>query len=142
MEEHKEVNRIDLIKDDALDNINIKGIKGSYQLVGILFIVYAIIGIIFGFILVFTATTEVKNGYYYDYITNYGQLIAGILTIILTPLTSGFLWIIIRPIFAFIYDIKLIKYKLLYDMENKWKETSSVIIEEQTIDKPIYNRRY
>ena len=85
MEEHKEVNRIDLIKDDALDNINIKGIKGSYQLVGILFIVYAIIGIIFGYtLLIFVLSINKVEVLYFIYKINFASYFLSFMIIVIT----------------------------------------------------------
>ena len=127
MEENKNiVNRLNLVRDNTLDSVNIKSVKNCYNLLKLFHIIFAILGIIAGFVLIIFSIR--KNEY--NTSINTALFFEGIGAVILSPLLSVIGWIIIKPFIILLYDIKMIKYKLIYDLNNEWPKDKVAIKEE------------
>ena len=129
-ENEKKVNRLNLVRDNTLDSVNIKSVKNCYNLIKLFIIIAAISGIIGGFILIVFAMKKVD----YKSSVNISLLLTGIATIILSPLASIISWIIIKPFIVLAYDIKMIKYKLIYDIKDECPKDKVAIKEEYIIN--------
>ena len=113
----------------TLSKIGVGSIYKVYTFVKILLIIFATLCVIGGIVLLATSTETYTTyvGYGYRYYTttetNYTFIGIGAAMLVAGPLFSFLTWFILKPVFAFLYDVKVIRYKLF---ENDAEKTESI----------------
>lgn len=110
----------------TLSKIGVGSIYKVYTFVKILLIVFATLCVIGGIVLLATSTktyTPAGYRYYTTTETNYTFIGVGAAMLVAGPLFSFLTWFILKPVFAFLYDVKVIRYKLF---ENDAEKTESI----------------
>ena len=103
------------VRDMDLESVNISSIKLAYNITFWFLLIAAVACIVVGFIFAVISL----NGYRDVPDASIFSLIYSLIIMIVGPLASFLSWIFVRLFFGMIYDIKMMRYKMLADSTNK-----------------------